>query len=89
VREDSHVCVLAQGTEPIHGFSGTTAPSLRIRTVGKENMSESCFRSSPHHGRRANGALVMMVLSKGIEESISTHDDSASSSVEVEGSAGR
>ena len=28
-------------------------------------MSESCFRSSSHHGRRANGALVMMVLSKG------------------------
>ena len=30
-------------------------------------MSRSCFRSSPHHGRRANGALVMMVLSKGID----------------------
>jgi hypothetical protein len=30
-------------------------------------MSRSCFRSSSHHGRRANGALVMMVLNKGIE----------------------
>lgn len=30
-------------------------------------MSRSCFRSSPHHGRRTNGALVMMVLSKGID----------------------
>lgn len=28
-------------------------------------MSGSCFRSSSHHGRRANGALVMMVLNKG------------------------
>ncbi|KAK0627000.1 hypothetical protein B0T14DRAFT_511515 [Immersiella caudata] len=68
----------------IQGVSRTTQSKMLWVRVG--NMSESCFRSSPHHGRRANGALVMMVLSKGIEESISTHDDSASS---VEGSAGR
>ncbi|KAK4451846.1 hypothetical protein QBC34DRAFT_399717 [Podospora aff. communis PSN243] len=28
VRKDSHVCVLAQGAAPIHGFSGTTAPTV-------------------------------------------------------------
>jgi hypothetical protein len=30
-------------------------------------MDVTCFRSSPHHGRRADGALVMMVLNKSIE----------------------
>ncbi|KAK3299335.1 uncharacterized protein B0H64DRAFT_388120 [Chaetomium fimeti] len=50
------------------------------------DMSRSCFRSSPHHGRRANGALVMMVLSKGIERvNLDTMFEIASSVVQFGG----
>jgi hypothetical protein len=47
--------------------SARVSPSLLCTWQENGWMSGSCFRSSPHHGRRANGALVMMVLSKGID----------------------
>ncbi len=63
-------CASANAANAARGARIKTDTEYKMQNRGGKEMSGSCFRSSPHHGRRANGALVMMVLSKGIEESI-------------------